>query len=362
MKTCPWCAEQIQDAAVKCPHCQSLLVGEKPDDKVLLYVDLGLIRFAKFASAVLGLFLIVGAALYGFDAQNAHKQAYEAQAAAQNAQHEAQNAQVEARKSASDLQQWVAAEQRRLSEAQTAAQKAQQEAEKAQNDAQKSASDFKQWADERTASFDKETDALKQKLVQIYGRDIDIDDAAGGDSLVNLARSGQGIQANVDDLEQRLRVLELATNRGSESSAEVLDTLTSALRVEQTSSAASSAAEVVVKKSPPSDFSKKQYDLKFSVCTQQGDQCGDHGLDAIEKVIYRLDPKWFSNPNETRSNRAHGFSFRVRVWGVTTVTACIYLKGRKEPVVRRGQISLTGTQYWAPDPFVTQSAASSEQC
>jgi hypothetical protein len=117
MKTCPWCAEQIQDTAVKCPHCQSLLVGEKPDDKVLLYVDQGLIRFAKFASAVLGLFLIVGAALYGFDAQNAHKQAYEAQTAAQNAQHEAQNAQFEARKSTSDLQQWVDAEQRKLGEA-----------------------------------------------------------------------------------------------------------------------------------------------------------------------------------------------------------------------------------------------------
>jgi hypothetical protein len=248
-------------------------------------------------------------------------------------------------------QQWVAAEQKKVGEAQTAAQDAQHEAEKAQNDAQKSASDFKQWTADRTASFDKEIDAFKQKLVQIYGRDIDIDDAAGGDSLVNLARSGQGIQANVDALEKRLRVLELASGRGPESSVEMLDTLTSALRVEQTSS----AAEVVLKKSLPSGFSK-HYDLKFSICTQQGDRCEDHGLDAIEKVVYRLDPRWFSNPNETRSNRADGFSFGVRVWGVTTVTACIYLKGRKEPVVRRGPISLTGTQYWAPDPSVTQSA------
>ena len=35
MKKCPYCAEEIQDAAVKCKHCQSELMGSKTAQKIV---------------------------------------------------------------------------------------------------------------------------------------------------------------------------------------------------------------------------------------------------------------------------------------------------------------------------------------
>ncbi len=259
MKTCRWCAEEIKDAAVKCPHCQSWLGDDKANGKVMVFVDQGLIRFAKFAGTLLGVFLIVGAALYGYDAQNAHKQAVEAQSAAQIAQNEAQKAQNAAQKSALEMQQWLAEQQKALGS--------------------------------RTTLVDHQIEALRLKIVQIFGRNIDISadiPDADGDSLINLARSGQGIQANVDALENRLSNLEFsarqASRLGPELSVETLDTLSRTLRVRQISSSIQGPPDV-----------RKSYDLSFSLCVQNSDKCEEQGLDAVEKVIYRLDQRWFSS-------------------------------------------------------------------
>ena len=74
MRTCPYCKEDVHDEAIKCRHCHSMLlpiqssVSDPADDKarVTYVLDRDLVRFAKFAAAVLAIFLVVGGYLFGF--------------------------------------------------------------------------------------------------------------------------------------------------------------------------------------------------------------------------------------------------------------------------------------------------------
>src|SRR5687768_14874639 len=93
MKICPFCQEDVKDGAVKCRYCQSLLApglvispspasptqSDMPAEKgqVTYIVDRGLLRFGKFAAAVLGIFVVVGIYLFGFKLENAIEKVHE---------------------------------------------------------------------------------------------------------------------------------------------------------------------------------------------------------------------------------------------------------------------------------------------
>ena len=118
MKTCPYCLEDVKDAAIKCPHCQSSLQPEASDRYVRYDIDKGVVGFGKFIVVIVGLLIFIGLAFYAMDlkrylrkppqpslpADLAQIEAQRAQLDAQKAQMEAERSQIEAERFKSEAQ------------------------------------------------------------------------------------------------------------------------------------------------------------------------------------------------------------------------------------------------------------------
>jgi hypothetical protein len=102
MSACPYCKEDVREGALKCPHCQSSLLplpaapgGDHADRRTTYVLDTDLVRFAKFAAAVLAVFLVVGATLFGFKLESSVEKVSSLQAQARETAAELQKAQQE---------------------------------------------------------------------------------------------------------------------------------------------------------------------------------------------------------------------------------------------------------------------------
>jgi Zn-dependent metalloprotease len=114
MKTCPFCKEQVHDEAIKCAHCQSMLLPiQAPEsksadtDRVTYVLDQGLVRFGKFVAAVLAVFLVVGGYLFGFKLEAGLERVQQTQEKSKEIQDELTKAQTDlqaARKNVDNIQ------------------------------------------------------------------------------------------------------------------------------------------------------------------------------------------------------------------------------------------------------------------
>jgi hypothetical protein len=298
---------------------------------VVLIIDEGIIYFTKWFGAILGLFVAAGLAFYSYDAYNARNKAIEARDASQAARNDAEKARNEAQKISVEAQTWL--------------------------------DDVKARLGTKEIQVNKQVEVIEKKIIAIYGTDVDISAIKDpvdvsttikdpiANSVLNLANSSRGIQANIDALDARVKVIELWRIKQAGQLVQIpageQDELNQKLRIKQVPTTTSSLGT----------GNRASFDLSFTLCMQNETECNATGLQNVDKVVYHLDKRWFAVPKETRSNSTDQFAYELRVWGVTKITACIYLKGQDRPIVRSGLMNLVAPQYWGPE-----ASAAADEC
>jgi hypothetical protein len=75
------------------------------------------------------------------------------------------------------------------------------------------------------------------------------------------------------------------------------------------------------------------------------DKDSQHFLNSIERVLYVLDPLWFTNNQIERRDPENRFSFSIDVWGYTDVKAHVYLRKGGDSIDFGGRMNLSEISY-----------------
>lgn len=318
MKPCRWCGQPIEPSAQKCHHCQT---WQRDDaDREAQVLDKGTIQWGKLFLGFGAFLAAVVAAAGGFDLYHAHQHAWEAEMAARTSQVNAE----------------------------ASAKSAKNEAERSSLDARKLLDEAKAKVADLQKEVEKQLKSIGAQIEDVTGRARSLDEQSqNGDNLKNLGQAINVLQRQVTALQEKL-----AAGGGTGQAAQTplspneVAELDQILRIEQT------ASEIA---GSDATGTRQSYDVAFSLCSFIDGACGANRLSEVSRVVYRFDPKWFSVADVPVASAANRFSYKIRVWGVTRVRACIFIRGMPDrPIVRVGTISLANDPahpaYWGPDP------------
>jgi hypothetical protein len=92
---------------------------------------------------------------------------------------------------------------------------------------------------------------------------------------------------------------------------------------------------------------RRLYDNTFRVEVQEGDTTETDGwttgclLAAVNRVVYSLNPSWFTPARNVRTDPADAFAYSVQVWGSTAIDIEIYLSGYQPRICIKGYLKAT---------------------
>jgi hypothetical protein len=313
MAYCQFCKEAIKDDAIICPHCHAVLqpdayraMSAREADTLQISLDRRLVLVLTILGALFGGFLVVGATLYGWDLKQAKRELETIR---------------ELNVAGKDL----------------------------------------------LKDTGKMTEEVKQTLSKIS---VDIDQlrggAAVGDNVANALQQAaankteisknrteiERLKARMDALVNAFEALKQEIKNQPELSAlQLPDVAGTKARVapavhqedEQAFRQAVRFTQNARKLSPEETGGSERnwYELSFEVTVDDVPATRKYqGIQAVEKVVYKFDERWFSNSIMTLYNRDENFHTSLRVWGSTKVTTEIYIRGLAAPEIREERMRL----------------------
>jgi hypothetical protein len=342
MKPCRWCGQPIEPSALRCYHCRTWQRdgADHEDVREAQILDKGIIYWGKFMVLLTTLFVGAVLAAGGFDIFHAREGAREAQMAARTAQGDAEMA----AKSAKNEAERVSLDARKLLD------DAKDKVDKLLDEWRAKLAKLEQEVDKQKTQIEQQRADFQQQIEYITGRARSLDSSLFGDSLKNQGEAISELQRQITALQEKLAAVGgIGQAAQTPLSSDELAELDRILRIEQTASKVAGSGATGTRQS---------YDVAFSLCSFVDGACGDNRLSEVSRVIYRFDPKWFSVSDVPVASAANRFSYTLRVWGVTRVRACIFIRGMPDrQIVRVGAMSLGyEPTYWGPDPSAKPDA------